>query len=207
MALHTSPLQTKFYTWLGKTVTLPIPFLLSVDCRSAGVDCGACLYLLPARWLSVTNSHKDTHNNEQRSLANATHQPNGMQSLRLEGRILLSFLFHLPFGEDPPRKGTRSPVSVGLKDILPAEVHSLPSLQNETQKAKADEPSPTEKHWRQLIVDSEVLGSIPPMCPQFIRSRVMEGHFVPGSLVPRGAPCPSSLHRLAAHRVSTCLCS
>lgn len=91
MALHTSPLQTKFYTWLGKTVTLPIPFLLSVDCRSAGVDCGACLYLLPARWLSVTNSHKDTHNNEQRSLANATHQPNGMQSLRLEGHILLSF--------------------------------------------------------------------------------------------------------------------
>lgn len=138
--------------------------------RSAGVDCGACLYLLPARWLSVTNAHKDTHNNEQWSLANATHQPNGMQSLRLEGCIFFSFLFHLPFGEDPPRNDIQSPASVGLKDILPAEVHSLPSLQNETQKEKADEPSPTEKHLRQLIVDGEVLGSIPPTCPQFIRT-------------------------------------
>lgn len=61
--------------------------------RSAKVDCGASLYLLLARWLSVANVHKDTHNSEQWSLANATHQPNGMQSVRLEGHIFLPFLF------------------------------------------------------------------------------------------------------------------
>lgn len=60
------------------------------------MDFGTYLYLLLPCWLSVTNIHKNTHNNEQWSLANASHQPHGMQSLRLEGHIFLPSVFIPP---------------------------------------------------------------------------------------------------------------
>jgi len=107
-----------------------------VGCRSINVDFGFYLYLPLARWLAVTNVHKDTHNNEQWSLANASHQPHGMQSLRLEGHIFLRFVFIPHLVKTCHTRALSGLRCLDWKPFFRQEVHSLPSLQNETQSAK-----------------------------------------------------------------------
>lgn len=97
---------------------------------------GAYRYFLVAYWVSVTNFHKDTHDKEQWSLANASHQTRGMQSLRLEGHIFLPFIFTSHLVKTCHARALSYLPCLDWKAFIHQEVHSLPSLQNETKAAK-----------------------------------------------------------------------
>lgn len=100
------------------------------------MDFGAYLYLLVACWVSVTNVHKDTHDKEQWSLANASHQTRGVQSLRLEGHIFLLFIFTPHLAKTCHARALSYLHCLDWKAFFQQEVHSLPSLQNETKPVK-----------------------------------------------------------------------
>lgn len=100
------------------------------------MDFGAWLYLWLACWLSVTNVHKYTHNNEQWSLANASHQPHGMQSLRLGGQICLPFVFIPHLVKTSHAKTLSCLHCLDWKVFFQQEVHSVPGLQNENHPGK-----------------------------------------------------------------------
>ena len=190
---------------------------MSGEWRSVNVDSGAYLYLLLVCWLSVTNVHKDTHNNEQWSLANASHQPHGMQSLRLEGHIFLPFVFIPHLVKTYHARALSCLCCLDWKAFFQQEVHALPSLQNETQPAKRRQAQSCTEVFKTIVV-IEVLGTILPLRPasvskeqrhwgpQFLKSTITEGQFVPGSLVPWDAPCSSFQHQLIAHCISSCFC-
>lgn len=182
-----------------------------MEWRNVNVDFGAYLYLLLVRWLSVTSAYKDTHNNEQWSLANASHQPHGMQSLRLEGHIFLPFVFIPHLLKTYHERALSCLHCLDWKAFFQQEVHSLPSLQNEAQPARRWVQSCTEVfktiyccHWSVRDRPAPVGKEQRYWWSQFIESTITEGQFIPGSLVPWDAPCPSYQHQLIAHCISSC---
>lgn len=166
------------------------------------VDFGAYLYLLLARWLSVTSVHKDTHNNEQWSLANASHQPHGMQSLRLEGHIFLPFVFIPHLVKNSHARALSCLHCLDWKTSR-RYTRSLVFKMKPNQQ-KEDEPNPAQKYLNQLIVVIEVLWTILILHPasvskeqrfwgpQFIKSTITEVQFVPGSQELRAPLCSTN---------------